>query len=102
MGIAALLLYGGASYLRLKLRLRTATRIRDNIYRSDMITSPFVLGYLSPKIYLSVFLKDGEKDYIIRHEETHIRRGDHIIKALGSRPYAYTGSTPWYGWRKGS
>lgn len=40
----ALLLYGLGSTLRLRLRVREAMRLRDNIWVCDAVTSPFLLG----------------------------------------------------------
>ncbi|WP_366557111.1 M56 family metallopeptidase [Desulfosporosinus sp. BICA1-9] len=38
--------------------------------------SPFVLGFLKPNIYLPPDFSEGEKSYILKHEEIHIRRYD--------------------------
>ena len=40
------------------------------------------MGFIRPKIYLPSALSEQEQSYIILHEQHHIRRGDHIIKAL--------------------
>jgi len=63
-------------------RLVFAHRQQDNIYFSDNITSPFVYGIIRPKIYIPSQLADMPLEHIISHEQTHIRRGDHIIKPL--------------------
>ena len=72
--------YGVVSYIRLKIRMRSATRIEENIYEIDTIKSPFVLGVFKPEIYIPSNLNKQEYDYIILHEQTHIRRRDHINK----------------------
>lgn len=82
VGIAAMLVWSAVSYLRLRLRLRTAVRFEDNVYECDDLASPFVLGIFRPKIYLPSGLGDREKVYIIEHERQHLRRGDHIFKLL--------------------
>ena len=82
MGVTAMAVYSVVSYLRLRRRLLTASPLRENIYLADEITSPFVMGLIRPKIYLPSDIEDRERAYIIRHEQHHIRRGDHIIKAL--------------------
>ncbi|MEG1783231.1 MAG: M56 family metallopeptidase, partial [Oscillospiraceae bacterium] len=51
-----------------------------NIYTSPSITSPFVMGLFSPKIYLPASLTARERDYILLHEQTHIKRLDHAVK----------------------
>lgn len=82
LGMAALLSYNGVSYLRLRRRLVGAVRIRKNLYETDRIESPFVLGLVHPRIYLPTTLTEQETDYIIMHERTHIHRGDHVIKLI--------------------
>ena len=79
-GIAAMLLYGIISYSRLAYKMKSAKFIEDNIYEIHSIKSPFVLGIISPKIYLPLSLNEEEREYIILHEKTHIQRKDHIVK----------------------
>lgn len=81
-GIAAMLLYGAVSLVLLSRRLKGAVRLRENIYLSDYVPTPFVTGVIRPRIYLPSSLQEKEMDYIILHERTHIRRGDHIIRML--------------------
>lgn len=82
LGVLILLIYGLMSFLQLKVSLRTALRLKHNIYESDQLTSPFVLGFFKPRIYLPVGLSEKEKRYIIEHEQTHIRRFDPLIKLV--------------------
>ena len=63
-------------------RLQFARKAESNIYFADNITSPFVYGVLKPRIYIPSAMADMPLDSIIRHEQTHIRRGDHIVKPL--------------------
>ena len=81
-GVLVMAAYSVISYRRLRQKLLTASPLRDNIYLADEITSPFVMGVVRPKIYLPSDMEEREQAYIIRHEQHHIRRGDHIIKAL--------------------
>jgi beta-lactamase regulating signal transducer with metallopeptidase domain len=81
-GIAGMLAYSVISLLRLRRRLVGAVRLRDNIWLADHIATPFVLGVLRPRIYLPSALPLEERSYIILHEQTHIRRGDHLVKIL--------------------
>ena len=80
IGIAAMVIYSIVTIYLLKRRLKNAALIKDNLYEADDLKTPFVLGYLNPKIYIPAGLKPEEKDYIILHEQTHIRRKDHIVK----------------------
>ena len=82
VGIVAMLCYFLYSTLKLKKKVRSASLVRDNIYETDVIGMPFVLGMFSPKIYLPKSLTGEERDNIILHEETHIKRYDCFIKPL--------------------
>ncbi|QHA01445.1 DUF5301 domain-containing protein [Dehalobacter restrictus] len=82
LGIMALLIYSGVSLMQLRRKLVGAVRLRDNIYLADHIATPFVIGLFRPKIYLPSTISSGEQDYIILHEQTHIKRLDHIAKMI--------------------
>lgn len=82
-GIGAMLLYTLISYLRLKRKIGTAVLLRDNIYQSEAVASPFVLGIIKPKIYLPFNIKNGDAENVVAHEMTHISRKDHLWKPLG-------------------
>ena len=81
-GITVLLCYGFITYFRLKQRLSIATLVRDNIYETDFIKTAFVMGFIKPKIIIPINLSENEFDYIIKHEEIHIKRFDYIIKPV--------------------
>ena len=82
-GIAALFLYSAVSYWRLRRKVCEAVILRGNIYQSEKVCSPFVLGIIGPKIYLPYHMDSREMDHVIAHEQTHIRRKDHWWKPLG-------------------
>ncbi|MGB4171071.1 MAG: M56 family metallopeptidase [bacterium] len=83
VGIVLLFLSSIVSYCRLKQRLSTATLVKgNNVFETDQIQTPFVLGFFQPKIYLPPGLDPKEMDYILWHEKNHIKRGDHIIKLV--------------------
>ena len=83
VGIVAMLLYTAVSYFLLRRRVATAVLFRNNIYQSENVDSPFVLGIIKPKIYLP-FKMDGKNlEHVIAHEESHIRRKDHWWKPFG-------------------
>lgn len=83
LGVAALFLYSAVSYRRLRRRVCEAVILRDNIYQSENVCSPFVLGIIRPKIYLPYHMDKREMDHVIAHEQTHIRRRYHWWKPLG-------------------
>jgi len=82
LGIIALLVYSFISVLRLRRQLEGARLIEKNIFEAKNIRTPFVLGIINPRIYLPVGLSKEEQNYILIHEQTHIRRKDHIIKTI--------------------
>ena len=82
-GILVMVLYSIIAYLELRRKVRVRIPLRKGIYIVDGIETPFVMGIFFPVIYLPGTLADSERRYIIAHERHHIRRGDHIFKALG-------------------
>lgn len=80
LGIMVMLIYSAVSLMELRRKLVGAVRLRDNIYLADHIATPFVIGLFRPKIYLPSTITSEEQDYIILHEQTHIKRLDHIVK----------------------
>ena len=83
VGIVLLLIYTVVSYLKLKKKIRTAVLLRDNIYQSEAVVSPFVLGIIKPKIYIPFNMKPEDIEHVISHETAHIKRKDHLWKPLG-------------------
>jgi len=79
-GVAVLLTYSIISYYSLKRKVASAIHLEDNIYIGLNIRSPFILGVLKPGIYIPTGLSEQEHECIIRHEQTHIKRRDHIVK----------------------
>lgn len=82
LGIFLLIVYSVFTIVRFYIRLRSAVLITDNIYETDKFKTPFVFGIIRPKIYLPVNLSETERTYITLHEQTHIRRFDHVIKLI--------------------
>lgn len=82
-GMALLALYTVVSYWRLRQRVGTAVLYRDNIFQSEHVTSPFVLGIIRPRIYLPFQLDEQDLEHVVAHEQAHIRRKDHWWKPLG-------------------
>lgn len=83
LGMAAMLVYALVSYLLLKHKVRISIPVRENIRRCEFIDSAFVLGFLEPKIYLPATLEKKQWEWVLKHEEAHIQRGDHWWKLLG-------------------
>lgn len=83
LGMIVLLSYTVVTYLRLKLRMQDAVHLQDNIYQSEKVKSPFVLGIVAPRIYLPFKIDDESRGCVIAHEQAHIKRGDHFSKLIG-------------------
>ena len=82
-GAAAMLLWALVSWLRLRRRVAEAVRLEGNMFESERVASPFVLGLIRPRIYLPFGLDEGVREQVLTHERAHIARGDHVIKPLG-------------------
>ena len=83
VGMVALLIYTVISYARVRRKIGTAVLYKDNIYQSENVVSPFVLGIIKPKIYLPFGMNEKDMEHVVAHEMAHIRRKDHLWKPLG-------------------
>ena len=83
IGMVALLIYTIISFAKVKRKMGTAVLLRDNIYQSENVVSPFVLGIIKPKIYLPFGMNEKDMEHVVAHEMAHIRRKDHLWKPLG-------------------
>ena len=81
--IACFAVYTGVSYWRLRRKASEAVILRDNIYQSENVASPFVLGIIKPKIFLPYNMDEQDLSHVVAHEQAHIRRRDHWWKPLG-------------------
>ncbi len=82
MGIAALLVISSIGLWQLCRRLRTATLLEGNVWQSENVQSPFIIGFFKPKIYIPYGLEGTALGYVLAHERAHIKRGDHVIRTL--------------------
>lgn len=83
VGILAMVIYTLVSYLKLKKSIGTAVLYRENIYQSENVASPFILGIFRPRIYLPFSISEQSAEHVIAHEKAHLRRKDHLWKPLG-------------------
>ena len=82
-GMIALALYTAISYWRLCRKVDTAVRYKDNIFQSENVSFPFVLGIIKPRIYLPFKMNGQYLEHVVAHEQAHICRKDHWWKPLG-------------------
>lgn len=83
LGVGGMLLYAFASYRRLRKETSASIHRTGNIFICDDINTPFILGVIRPKIYLPSGSDEGVREYVIAHEQAHIRRLDYLWKPLG-------------------
>lgn len=81
-GTALFLGYQLYSFWKLKKELETSIKIEGNIFESERIREPFVMGIFQPRIYLPIHLKESERAYVLLHEQYHIKRKDYLVKIL--------------------
>lgn len=82
LGMSVLVLYSIISYASLYYRMRNAILLDGNVYQSEKVRSPFMMGILRLKIYIPFGLDEQTCEYVLTHERYHLKRKDHIIKFL--------------------
>lgn len=82
IGIAVMVVYGVVTYIRLNRKLRFAVKFEDNVFETDIIASPFIMGMIRPKIYIPKGLDTDKLSYVLQHERAHLKRFDHVVKPL--------------------
>lgn len=82
-GMIVILCFAVGSVVRLRLGVRESIRYKENVFICDAVKSPFILGVIRPRIYLSSALSEVEMKHILAHENAHLRRKDHLWKPFG-------------------
>lgn len=83
IGMLVLLAFGVGSRIRLSFMVKEAVPYKNNVYLCDAVMSPFILGVIRPRIYLSSSLGEKGIEYIVAHEKAHLSRKDHRWKPFG-------------------
>ncbi len=83
IGVFVMLVYMLISYLLVYKKVRTAVKVKENIWECDYVTTPFIFGIFRPRIYLPSSINSEDIPYVISHEKAHLRRRDYIWKPLG-------------------
>ena len=81
-GIVILAVYSLWTTLRFRKLLQGASRVEDNVFEMEGLTTPFVLGIVRPRIYLPARIQAEERKFVLEHERVHISRRDYLIKIL--------------------
>lgn len=84
IGMGCMAAYMLLSFIWMRLTLRRAEHIQDNVYRCTQWSTPFVLGIIAPCIYVPESVSEGDLPQVLAHERCHIRRWDHVVK-----PFAF-------------
>ena len=82
-GMILMFVYTAVSYLTLYKKMEEATHLQDNIWQCEQVDTPFVLGFIKPRIYLPYAISDVDMANVIAHEQAHIHRKDHWWKPIG-------------------
>lgn len=81
-GCGATAFYLILSYWQFKRSLALAWQTEEGIWELDGLPGPFVLGLLRPRIYLPAGLEGSARELVLRHEQAHLDRRDHLVKPL--------------------
>ena len=68
------------SLWRLRRSLQSAVRTPDGVWELEGLPTAFIVGLFRPRIYLPAGLCAEERELVLRHERTHLRRGDWLVK----------------------
>lgn len=82
IGVAAMLVSGVVSYLMLRRRVYDSIRAADGVWEHPDLSSPFILGLFRPRIYLPMGIDGRARQFILQHEQAHLRRLDHVVKPV--------------------
>lgn len=102
-GMGVFAVYFAVGIVRMRNRVRWAVRRKsgrkdqDRIYECDSLSSPFVAGLFSPRIYLPWGLPEEQREMVLLHEQVHIQRKDHLVKYLSFALLALAAEQPMSG-----
>lgn len=83
-GTAVLLSYAGVRYFKVRRFVKGCRKSPDSLYlESDKTDTPFVAGVFKPHICIPSHIENNEREYLLLHEQTHIKNHDGIIKTFG-------------------
>ena len=83
IGTALVALFYIIQYIGIRRRIGLAVKDEGNVWLCENIASPFVIGLIKPRIILPYGLNEEEKSHVLKHERTHIKHNDQIIRMVG-------------------
>ena len=69
-------IYSGVS---IKSQLKNSRKY-SGYYTHTGIDNSFIFGILRPRIFIPASIEKADRTLILKHEQTHLKRGDHIAK----------------------
>lgn len=83
-GVLLMFIYSFVSFVYLKIKVLASVKSinEKNVFFCDNIKSPFILGFIKPKIYVPSGLNEQDLKFVLEHENSHLKRKDHIIKPI--------------------
>ncbi|MBO7449369.1 MAG: hypothetical protein J6U54_03285 [Clostridiales bacterium] len=83
-GIIVMLSYAGYKYVKVKRFVKRCIRSSDGKFlETDKTDTPFVTGIFKTQICIPSHIKNEEKEYLLLHEQIHIKNHDGFIKMAG-------------------
>jgi beta-lactamase regulating signal transducer with metallopeptidase domain len=82
LGLLVFFIYGVISHISLARRLKRAWQCENSIYELQGLPTAFVVGVIKPRIYLPAGLSEEYRHYVVAHEQTHVQRGDLVVKYI--------------------
>lgn len=69
-------------YMTTKHEVKGSRNLEQNVYISEKIDSPAVYGIIRPMIILPAAFENADREYVLQHERTHIRRCDNLWRLI--------------------
>ena len=82
IGTLAIIIALAILYMATKREIKDSRLLDQNVYLSEKIESPAVYGIIKPKIVLPASFADTDREYVLQHERTHIRRCDNLWRLI--------------------
>ncbi|MDF2821439.1 MAG: antirepressor regulating drug resistance protein [Clostridiales bacterium] len=79
---SALLITFAIMYLMAGNELKSAVRLEGNVYCSSAVSTGAVYGTRKPKIILPVNMKEESRQFVLKHEQMHIRKYDNLYRCI--------------------
>lgn len=82
VGVAVIMGYVGICVIRANHVLSRLFKRSGRYLESETIHTPFIIGFIKPRICVPSSLDVNEKDYMLLHEHIHVKNHDALIKSF--------------------